>query len=168
MRTLSVKTTHGMWSDYELKKLLINFLHHYLSIKSGRFPDVGSPRHLSHRFNWIFVCLSTDECTNLAPGTSSSIKFAAIVYLIVRNDNSASSDRLLLIYAHKLWRKLLSMLLRLHINKELTFIVFCKLWETGLAGVHEFKWQRCCWDMFLTVNVQMLYMEMWINTCDHF
>ena len=111
MRTLSAKTIHGMWSDNEPKKLLINFLHHYLSIKSGRFPDVGSPRHLSHRFNWIFVCLSTDECTNLAPGTSSSIKFAAIVYFIVRNDNSAPSERLLLIYAHKLWRKLLSMLL---------------------------------------------------------
>ena len=37
------------------------------------------------------------------------------------------------------------------------YITLFKSYETGLTRVHEFKWQRNCLDMFLTVKVQILH-----------
>ena len=45
----------------------------------------------------------------------------------------------------------------------------CKLCETGLARLHEFKWQTSCLNMFSRVNVQVLHKcdNYWLCVSDY-
>ena len=46
------------------------------------------------------------------------------------------------------------------LGQKYMYIVLCNLCETSLASAHEFKWQRSCLYMFLTVNVQLNVTQM--------